>query len=55
MISVDIDTKKVTNLKGSIKELNTLNCLTIEEDWICASLAGYNRTPSIVIYHNLVF
>lgn len=49
MISVDIDTKKITNLKGSIDELNTLNCLTIEDDWICAALAGYNRRPSMVI------
>ncbi len=48
MISIDVETKKITKLDNNINDLNTVNCLKIENDWICASLQGYNRKPSLV-------
>jgi len=49
MICVDIETKQVTNLNQGINELNTINCLRIENDWISASVSGYNRQPTLAL------
>ena len=48
MISIDVETKKITKLDNNINDLNTVSCLKIENDWICASIQGYNRKPSLV-------
>jgi len=49
MISIDVETKKISKLDKGVSGLNTVNCLKIENDWICASLQGYNRKPSLII------
>ncbi len=49
LISIDIEKKTISNLKGHIDDLLSINCLKIEKDWICATLQGYNRMPSLVL------
>lgn len=49
ILSIDIESQQITNLNNKIDKCNTINCLSIENDWICASLAGYTRRPSMII------
>ncbi|CAF0768632.1 unnamed protein product [Brachionus calyciflorus] len=49
IILVDIEQKTVINLNNGIGEVDSLNVLKIQNDWICGVLQSYNKRPSLVL------
>jgi hypothetical protein len=50
IISVDVETKKVSGLDNGLNDLSYSECLHLNEnDWICALKQSYNQKPSLMV------
>lgn len=52
IISVDVETKKVTSLDNGLSDLSYTEYLHLnEKDWLCALNQSYNKEPGLIIAH----
>jgi len=49
IISCDIESKAVTILDSGLNDLNYVEALLFENDWICALQQGYNKKPTLIV------
>jgi acylaminoacyl-peptidase len=49
IISCDVESRIVTVLDNSLNDLNNCECMSFENDWICALTEGYNKRQTLIV------